>query len=66
MGTNQTFGILVKSLVSWMRWTVLSRRGESRTGIAAVAVGIGRRGIVGVIGGTVPGILFCVAGVLVL
>ena len=40
----------------WMR--VLPRRGERRTGVAAVAVGIGRHDIVGVISGTVPGILF--------
>ena len=60
MGTKRTLGILVGSLVSWMRWAVLPRRGERRAGVAAVAVGIGRHGIVGVISGTVPGILFCV------
>ena len=60
MGTNRTLGILVGSLVSWMRWAVLPRWGEHRTGVAAVAVEIGRCGIVGVIGGMVPGILFCV------
>jgi hypothetical protein len=52
MGTNRTLGILFNSLVSWMRWTVLHRWGERRTGVAAVAVGIGRRGIVGMIGCT--------------
>ena len=46
--------------MSWMRWAVLPRWGERCTGIAAVAVGIGCCGIVDVIGGTVPGILFCV------
>ena len=60
MGTNRTLGILVVSLVSWMHWAVLPRREECRTGVATVAVGIGRCGIVVVIGGTVPGILFCV------
>ena len=43
-----------------MRWAVLPRRGERCTGIAAVAVGIGCRGIVGLIGGMVLGTLFCV------
>ena len=43
-----------------MRWAVLPRRGEHCIRIAAVAVRIGCRGIVGVIGGTVPGTLFCV------
>ena len=46
--------------MAWMRWAVLPRRGERRTGIAASVVGIGRRGMAGVIGGTVPGTLFCV------
>ena len=46
--------------MSWMRWAVLPKQGDRRTGIAAVAVGIGHWGIVGVIGGTVPWILFCV------
>jgi len=44
--------------VAWMRWAVVPRRGERRTGVAASSVGIGRRGIAGVIGGTVPGTLF--------
>ncbi len=46
--------------MSWMRWAVLPRRGERRTSVAAVAVGIGCRGIVGAISGMVPGTLFCV------
>ena len=58
MGTNQTLGLLFGSLVLWMRWAVLPRWGERCTGVAAVVVGIGRCGIVGVIGRTVPGILF--------
>ncbi len=60
MGANRTLGILVGSLVLWMRWAVLPRRGERRSGVAVVAVGIGHCGIAGVIGGKVPGILFCV------
>jgi len=43
-----------------MCWAVLPRWGECCTGIAASAVGIERLGIAGVIGGTVPGTLFCV------
>jgi hypothetical protein len=58
MGTTRTLGILFGSLVSWMRWAVLPRRGDRLTGVASVAGGIGRRGIAGVIGGSVPGILF--------
>ncbi len=58
MGTNQTLGILVGSLVLWMRWAVLPRRGEPCTSVAVVAVGIGWCGIVVVIGGMVPGLLF--------
>ena len=54
MGTNQTLGILFGSLVSWMRWAVLPRRGDHRTGMALVAVGTGRRRSFSVIGGTVP------------
>ena len=46
--------------MAWMRWAVLPRRRERRTGVAASSVGIGRHGIAGVIGGTVPGTLFCV------
>ena len=57
MGTTRTLGILFGSLVSWMRWAVLPRWGDRRTGMASVAVGTGRRGSVGVIGGTVPGTL---------
>jgi hypothetical protein len=60
MGTKRTFGIFVRSFVAWMRWAVLPRRGERRTGIAASSVGTGRLGIAGVIGGTVPGTLFLV------
>ena len=41
-----------------MRLAVLLRRGERRTSVAASLVGIGRRGIASVIGGTVPGIFF--------
>ena len=57
MGTYWTLGILFGSRVSWMRWAVLPRRGDCLTGVASVAGGIGRLGIAGVIGGTVPGIL---------
>ncbi len=57
MGTKRTLGILFGSLVSWMRWAVLPRRGDRRTGVASIAVGTWRRGSVGVIGGTVPGTL---------
>jgi hypothetical protein len=57
MGTKRTLGILFGSLVSWMHWAVLRRWGDRRTGVAAVAVGTGRRGSVGLIGGTVPGTL---------
>ncbi len=60
MGTQRTLGILFGSLVSWLRWAVLPRRGDRLTGVASVAGGIGRLGIAGVIGGTVPGILFLV------
>jgi hypothetical protein len=60
MGTKRTFGILFGSLVSWMRWAVLPSRGDRFTGGALLAGGIGRLGIAGVIGGTVPGILFLV------
>jgi hypothetical protein len=60
MGTKRTLGIFVVIFVAWMRWAVLPRRGEHRTGVAASSVGTGRRGIAGVIGGTVPGTLFCV------
>jgi hypothetical protein len=41
-----------------MRWAILPRRGERRTGVAASAVWIGHCGMVGVIGGMVPGTLF--------
>ena len=58
MGTKRTLGIFVGIFVAWMRWAVLPRRGERRTGVAATSVGTGRRGIAGVIGGTVPGTLF--------
>jgi len=58
MGIKHTLGIFFGSLESWMRWAVLPRWGERQTDVASVAVGIGRRGIAGVIGGTVPGILF--------
>jgi len=58
MGTKRTLGILFGSLVSWMHWAVLPRRGERRTGIAASAVGIGVAEFAGVIGETVPGTLF--------
>ena len=57
MGTKRTLGILFGSLVSWMHWAVLPRQGDRHTGMASVAVGTGRRGSVGVIGGTVPGLL---------
>ena len=60
MGTKWTLGILFGSLVSWMRWAVLPRWGDHCTGMALVAVGTGRRGSVGVIGGTLPGTLLCV------
>jgi hypothetical protein len=46
--------------VAWMRWGVLLRQGERHTGVAASLVGTWRRRIAGVIGGTVPGTLFCV------
>ena len=58
MGTKRILGILFVSLASWMRWAVLPRQGECCTGIAASVVGIGRRGIAGMIGGMVPGTLF--------
>ena len=58
MGTKRTLGIFVGKFVAWMRLAVLPRRGERRTGVAASSVGTGRRGIAGVIGGTVPGTLF--------
>ena len=58
MGTNLTFGIFFGSFVAWMCWALLLRRGERRTGVAVSLVGTGRRGIAGVIGGTVPGTLF--------
>ena len=58
MGTKWTFGIFFLIFVAWMRWAVLPRRGERRTGVAASSVGTGRRGIADVIGGTVPGTLF--------
>ncbi len=57
MGTKWTLGIVFGSLVSWMCWAVLPRQGDRRTGMAAVVVGTGHRGSVGVIGGTVPGTL---------
>jgi len=60
MGTKRTLGILFGSLESWMRWAVFPRRGDRCTDVASGTVGIGRRGITCVIGGTVPGILFCV------
>jgi hypothetical protein len=60
MGTKRTFGIVFVRFVAWMRWAVVPRRGERRTGVAASSVGTGRHGIAGVIGGTVPGTLFCV------
>ncbi len=60
MGTKRTFGIFFVRFVAWMRWAVMPRRGERRTGVAASSVGTGHRGIAGVIGGTVPGTLFCV------
>ena len=41
-----------------MRWAVVPRWGEHHTGVAASLVGTRRRGIAGVIGGTVPGTLF--------
>ncbi len=58
MGTKRTLGIFVVIFVACTRWAVLPRRGERRTRVAASSVGTGRRGIAGVIGGTVPGILF--------
>jgi len=58
MGMKRTLGIFVGNFVAWMRWAVLPRRGERRTGVVASSVGTGRRGIAGVIGGTVPGTLF--------
>ncbi len=58
MGTNRTLGIFVVIFVACTRWAVLPRQGERRTGVAASLVGVGRRGIAGVNGGTVPGILF--------
>ena len=59
MGTKRTFGIFLGSFVIWMCWwAVVPRRGERHTGVAASSVGIGRREIAGVIGGTVPGTLF--------
>ena len=61
MGTKRIFGIfflIFLIFVAWMHWAVLPRRGEHRTGVAASSVGTGRRGIAGVIGGTVPGTLF--------
>ena len=60
MGTKRTFGIFFGSFVALMRWAVVLRRGERRTGVAASSVGIGRRRIAGVICGTVPGTLFLV------
>ncbi len=60
MGTKWTLGILFGSLVSWMSWAVLPRRGDHGTGVASVAVGAGCRGSVVVIGGAVPGTLLCV------
>ena len=58
MGTKRTMGIFFVIFVAWMRGAVVPRRGERRTGVAASSVGTGRRGIAGVIGGTVPGTLF--------
>ena len=60
MGTKRTLGIFVVIFVAWMRWAILPRRGEHRTGVAASLVGTGCLGIgiAGVIGGTVPGTLF--------
>ena len=46
------------SFVVWMRWAVLPRWGDRRTGVAASLVGTGRRRSAGVIGGTVLGTLF--------
>ena len=46
------------SFVACMHWAVLPSRGGRRTGVAVSLVGTGRHGIAGVIGGTVPGILF--------
>ena len=60
MGTKLTLGIFLAIFVAWMRVAVVPRRGERRTGVAASSVVTGRRGIAGVIGGTVPGTLFCV------
>ena len=51
MGTNLTLGAFLGS------WAVFPSRGDRLTGVASVAGGIGRLGIAGVIGGTVPGIL---------
>ena len=51
MGTNLTLGAFLGSCA------VFPSRGDRRTGVASVAGGIGRLGIAGVIGGTVPGIL---------
>jgi hypothetical protein len=58
MGTKRTLGIFFVIFVAWMRGAVVPRRGERRTGVAASSVGTRRRGIAGVIGGTVPGTLF--------
>ena len=58
MGTKRTFGIFFLIFVAWMRWAVLPRREQHRTGVAASSVGTGHRGIAGVIGVTVPGTLF--------
>ncbi len=58
MGTKQTLGIFIVIFVACTHWAVLPRRGERCTGVAASSVGTGRRGIAGVIGGTVPGTLF--------
>jgi hypothetical protein len=60
MGTKQTLGIFVVIFVACMRWAVLPRQGERCTGVAVSLVGAGRHGIADVIGGTVPGTLFCV------
>ena len=51
MGTNLTLGAFLGSCA------VFPSRGDRRTGVASVAGGIGRLGIAGVIGGTVPGTL---------
>ena len=58
MGTKRTFGIFFVSFVVWMRWAVLPRWGDRRTGVAASLVGTGCRRSAGVIGGTVLGTLF--------